>query len=411
MFKIVRFPSAIENFFRSLKTEFLFEQFQYFKMLVLLIAASWEDQNISSLYKYLDKSRFPHRTRFNNFMNKARWAPEKLLANKAYELLKSLKLMKGETIYLILDDSKKNKRGKEMDAAGWVHDPLSGKSIWGHQYIKAAIYVRGITIPFAIRLYVKDKDSSQLGLPFYKVTELAAVIIKSFVAPNGIKVIVLFDTYYLCPVVTKACREKCFHFISVLKSNRNLKNRGKKLKSGSYGAYSFKNKEKSKMKISKESGIASYTYIDAGWIEVSKLGLSHLIYSRKNSERKILGLVTDDPKLKATDIIKSYDIRWNIEVFFKDAKQLLGLGRYQNRSYKAAVTHLHLVCFAYALLTHIAINGICEKDNKRSKAHVSMKNLQNVLRRIIWNDTAQYLKDLPNGNSVFKELSRLLVAA
>lgn len=380
-------------------------------MLVLLIAASWEDQNISSLYRYLDKSRFPHRTRYNNFMNKARWEPEKLLANKAFELLKSLKLKKRETIYLIIDDSKKNKRGKEMDAVGWVHDPLNGKSMWGHQYIKAAIYARGITIPFAIRLYVKDKDSLKVGIPFRKVTELAADIIKSFTAPQGIKVIVLFDTYYLCPVVTKACKEKGFHFISVLKSNRNLKNKGKKLKSGSYGAYSFKNKEKSKMKISKESGIANYHYVDAGWIEVSKLGVSHLIFSRKNSERKILALVTDDPKLKATDIIRSYDIRWNIEVFFKDSKQLLGLGRYQNRSYKAAVTHLHLVCFAYALLTHIAINGTCEKTNKKNKAHTSMKNLQNILRRIIWNDTAQYLKELPNGNSVFKELSRLLVAA
>ena len=380
-------------------------------MLVLLIASSCEDRNISSLYRYLDESRFPHRTRYNNFMNKARWEPEKLLANKAYKLLETLKLKKGETIYLILDDSKKNKRGKEMDAVGWVHDPLSGKSIWGHQYIKAAIYARGITIPFAIRLYVKDKDSMKLEIPFHKVTELAADIVKSFIAPQGIKVIVLFDTYYLCPVVIKTCKEKGFHFISVLKSNRNLKNRGKKLKSGSYGANCFKNKEKSKMKISKVNGIANYHYVDAGWIEVSKLGLSHLIFSRKNSERKILGLVTDDPKLKATDIIRSYDIRWNIEVFFKDAKQLLGLGRYQNRSYKAAVTHLHLVCFAYALLTHIAINGTCEKVNKKNKAHTSVKDLQNILRRIIWNDTAQYLKGLSNGNSVFKELSRLLVAA
>ena len=135
-----------------------------------------------------------------------------------------------------------------------------------------------------------------------------------------------------------------------------------------------------------------------------------MVYSRKNSEQKILALVTDHPNFKAADIIKSYSVRWNIEVFFKDAKQLLGLGRYQNRSYKAAVTHLHLVCFAYALLTHIAINGTCAKDKMR-KAHMSIKNLQNVLRRIIWDDTAQHLKELSNGNSVFKELSRLLVAA
>ena len=409
MFRIVRFPSAINNFFCSLKTEFRFGHFEYFRMLVLLIAVSWEDRNISSLHRLLDKDRFPHRTRYNNFMNIARWEPEELLANKAYELLESLKLRKGETIYLILDDSRKDKRGKQMEAAGWVHDPISKKSVWGHQYIKAAILARGITIPFAIRLYVKDKDSLKLGMPFRKVTELAAEIIRSFVAPKGIKVLVLFDTYYLCPVVTKACKEKKFHFISVLKSNRNLKKKGRNLKSGSYGAYCYRNKEKSEMKIKKEHGIAKYKFVDAGWIEVSKLGLSHIVFSRKNSERNILALVTDHPKLKAADIIRSYDIRWNIEVFFKDSKQLLGLGRYQNRSYKAAVTHLHLVCFAYALLTHIAINSTCEKENKRKKARISMRNLQNILRTIIWNDTAQYLKELPNQNSVFKELSRLLV--
>jgi hypothetical protein len=411
MFKIVRFPSAVKNFFSSLKTEFLFEQFEYFRMLVLLIAASWEDQNISSLYRNLDESKFTHRTRFNNFMNIARWNPERSLAKKAYELLASLKLKKGETIYLIVDDSKKNKRGKVMDATGWVHDPLSGKSIWGHQYVKATIYARGITIPFAARLYVKKKDCPKLEVQFHKVTELAANIIKSFMVPKGLKTIVLFDTYYLCPTVTQVCKEKNFHFVSVLKSNRNLKYRGKKLKSGSYGAYCFKTKEKLKMKISKEKGAVTYNFVDTGWINISKLGLAHLIFSRKNSERKILALVTDHPNLKAVDIIKSYDIRWNIEVFFKDAKQLLGLGRYQNRSYKAAVTHLHLVCFAYALLTHIAINSKCEKVNKKIKAHTSVKDLQNILRCIIWNDTAQYLKELPNSNSVFKELYRLLVAA
>jgi SRSO17 transposase len=344
-------------------------------------------------------------------MNVARWQPEKALAQKAYGLLTSLKLKKGETIYLILDDSKKGKRGKKMDALGWVHDPLSGKSIWGHQYLKATICAHGMTIPFGIRLYVKDKDCKQLEMPFRKITELAAELIKSFEALKGIQVIVLFDSYYLCPVVTQACREKGFHFISTLKSNRNLKKQGKKLKSGPYGSYCFKTRKKSKMNLKKENGTVTFHYVDVGHIEVSKLGNAHVIFSRKNSERKILGIVTDHPHMKAVDMIKSYAVRWHIEVFFKDTKQLLGLGQYQNRSYKAAVTHLHLVCFAYALLTHIAISGTCEKENKRKKARVSVKNLQNTVRHIIWEDTARYLKELPNENSVFKELNRLLVAA
>lgn len=69
--------------------------------------------------------------------------------------------------------------------------------------------------------------------------------------------------------------------------------------------------------------------------------------------------------MKATDIIRSYNTCWNIEVFFKDAKQLLGLGHYQNRPYKAIVTHLYPVCFTYVLLIRIAINVTCEKVNNK----------------------------------------------
>lgn len=49
MFKLVRFPSKLENFFSSLKSEFLFGHFEYFRMLALLIAIKREDTNISSL--------------------------------------------------------------------------------------------------------------------------------------------------------------------------------------------------------------------------------------------------------------------------------------------------------------------------------------------------------------------------
>jgi hypothetical protein len=47
-----------------------------------------------------------------------------------------------------------------------------------------------------------------------------------------------------------------------------------------------------------------------------------------------------------------------IEQFFKHSKQLLGLGQYQDRPYRAAVTHLYLLCFANALLTHLSLARI-----------------------------------------------------
>lgn len=70
-----------------------------------------------------------------------------------------------------------------------------------------------------------------------------------------------------------------------------------------------------------------YAYVDAGWMNVSHLGRLHLVFSRKSGGKRILGLVSDDSRLSARGMVTTYDGRWSIEVFFKDSKQLLGLGQ------------------------------------------------------------------------------------
>lgn len=411
MFKIVRFPSKLEPFFRSLTTFFHWEHFDYFRILVLLISISTGRRNISALYRNLDAKVQSHRTRFNNFLNLGRWDMAGALKQSADELLAALRPCKGEVIELVIDDSKKRKRGKRMDAVGWIFDPTTGRNIRGHQYVKATIRFRGYTIPFAIRLFVKKSDCKDVGVPFRKTTELAADLIRELQPPAGVSVRVLFDSYYLCKTVVNACRDKGFRFVSTLKANRNLFKDGRKLKAGDYGRNLFRKKSKRKHKISKFDGEVTYKYVAPGWMDVGDLGSLCVVYSRKGSEPGILGLVTDEKGMTPADIIDAYDDRWSIEVFFKDAKQLLGLGQYQNRSYTAAVTHLHLVCFAYALLTHLAVARDGEKGKRRKAKRASTGELQNELRRIAWEDLADYLKELPDGNSVVKELDRLFVAA
>ena len=45
-------------------------------------------------------------------------------------------------------------------------------------------------------------------------------MIKAFVPPAGVKVRVLFDAFYLCPAVAKACETRGFTFFSVARRNR-----------------------------------------------------------------------------------------------------------------------------------------------------------------------------------------------
>ena len=410
MFKIVRFPKNLESFFDSLQDPFHWDHFEYFRTLVLLIVIAWGRRNIASLYRHLDNRHQPHRSRFNNFLSVGRCDYAMLLQLKAHDLISLLNPQEGDVIELILDDSKKQKRGKVMEAVGWIRDPLTGKSVRGHQFVTAVLRIGGHVIPWGIRLYIKKEDCRSLGHDFKKTTQLAAELIEAFEPPQGVKVMVLFDSYYLCPTVLKACRKQCFRFISALKSNRNLFRNGRKLKTGIYGKNLFHRYAKKTFSVRKPNGPVRYSYVDAGWMDVSKIGRLHVIFSRKNQDKKVLGIVTDDPKLSACQMIRRYDDRWRIEVFFKDAKQLLGLGQYQNVSLEAAVTHLHLVCFAYALLTHIAIQSKCAKGKRKIVAPMSTADLQNEVRRIVWDDLTEYLKQFSSGTQIVKELGRLLVA-
>jgi hypothetical protein len=313
---------------------------------------------------------------------------------------------------LVLDDSKKAQRGKAMDAVAKMKDPTTEAYIRGHQYVCAILVYRDHVIPLGIRLYVKKTQCTTVGVPFQKTTHLAAHLIREFHAPAGVRVVVLFDAYYLCPTVVKACREKRFHFASTRKSNRSLFKQGWKLKAGRYGRNLCRRRHTATLDLAKPYGQVRYRFVDAGWLEVSKLGPLHVVFSRKGTAKKILGLVTDAPALSAADAIRTYDTRGTIEPWLKDVKQWLGLGHDQHRASWAAVTHLPLGCFAYALLTHRRLErpGAQGQRTRQKAAELSTATAQDQLRCLLWEDLVTYLKEERHDQSVVEELERLRVA-
>lgn len=203
MFKIVRFPEKVKPFFESLDDLFHWDHAEYFRTLVLLIVFAWGRRNIASLCRHLDEQNWHHRSRFNNFLKLLRWPAQQALQMKASELIKYLRPKPGDTLLLILDDSKKQKRGKHMQAVGWIKDPLSGRTIKGHQFLAATIFFQGHTIPFGIRLYLKKEHCKSLQQPFKKITQMAAELIAECEPPEAVHVRVPFDSYYLCPLSSR----------------------------------------------------------------------------------------------------------------------------------------------------------------------------------------------------------------
>ena len=77
---------------------------------------------------------------------------------------------------------------------------------------------RSVVIPYAVRLWASrsfckatQKPSHPCGaMSFRTLTELAVECIEQVALPEAARPILLFDFYYLCPVVTRACKTDVF---------------------------------------------------------------------------------------------------------------------------------------------------------------------------------------------------------
>jgi hypothetical protein len=76
-----------------------------------------------------------------------------------------------------------------------------------------------------------------------------------------------------------------------------------------------------------------------------------MFFSRKGSNGKWRVFITTDTALSFIKMIEIYQIRWTVEVFFKEGKQLLGLGKCQSKDFDAQIADTTITMIQHILLT------------------------------------------------------------
>ena len=61
-------------------------------------------------------------------------------------------------------------------------------------------------------------------------------------------------------------------------------------------------------------------------------------------------IISTDLKLNFNDTVEIYQIRWSIEVFFKESKQMLGLGKSQSNDFDAQIADTTICMVQYIFL-------------------------------------------------------------
>lgn len=211
---IRRCPAFLQGFFRPFQRLLSKAQRAHLMRLVLAVAINLQHTKLLHLAQAAPGR---HRTRCGAFLAESNWEAPALLEQTVHGLLQSMKPRKGEVLYLILDDIRIGKRGKAMDWVSKIWDHKTHRFIRGHMILTAALCFRGLVLPWRIDLW---KSKGHSGGRYRKLTDMAAGMIRELLAPEGLKVRVLFDAFYLCPTVTRACTDKDFTFFSVAQKNR-----------------------------------------------------------------------------------------------------------------------------------------------------------------------------------------------
>jgi hypothetical protein len=278
--------------------------------------------------------------------------------------------------------------------------------------LKVCLWYRGVTIPWGTWLYLKQDDARKLEMPFCKLTELAALAILNAPLPGWLKVTVLFDCYYLCPVVVNACAARGWHYIGAGKGNRNFTVGGKTRKLEQYGRNVLERSGQwRRVEGLRKSG--SYCLAEREG-DLSHIGVVKVVFSRRRNERNLVALVTDDLGATMSSVVADYLKRWAIELLIKDEKQQLGLGDYRVLRYRAVVRHLHLVDIAYACLTHLALRGQREQGQRKNDKVLQLPPISQLkarMRQTVWQEAIQDVIKHSHEKPVLRRLEKLLAAA
>jgi hypothetical protein len=219
---------------------------------------------------------------------------------------------------------------------------------------------------------------------------MAAAMVKAFDPPAGVRVRVPFDAFSLCPAAAKACAAKGFTFFSVAGRNRSsTTGEGKRerererrrgiarlmpglIRHGGRG-----------VRMGRPRGQAAELRIARRDGHLSRIGRVRLVASKRprGPWKKCVAVVTDEAGLRPRQVVAIYEMRWLIEVLFKEPRRDLGLGDYQTIAEEGALRHLHACCPAHQMLTHQSLARLGAKARKPSK-QVTLPPMSGRLRTL-----------------------------
>lgn len=350
----------------------------YNKILLLLlfpffdIKTSWHYTN-SVLYRFFSCKKDV----FYRLMNDTRIDWRNLAYSFTLRLIrktqKNSELNNDNPRCLIIDDTDLHKTGRKIELIGKIYSHVKQTVILGFKGLFMGYYdgksFFGVDIslhgekgknqhkPYGLtkaqlkKRYHKKRDKSSKGSQrvneyFQSKIESMIRMIRYAITKGLCFDYVLTDSWFTCFELVKfiVTRRIGCHFLGMIKMGKTRYDTYDKCLTAKEIIDSLRRKKKCK-----HSRVLGCYYAES---IVHYKGIKvKLFFCKASKKANWNGMMTTNSQLTFEQAYKIYSIRWSIEVFFKESKQHLGLGKCQSQDFDAQIAAITLCMMQYNLLS------------------------------------------------------------
>ena len=340
-----------------------------------------------------------HRSQVCRFLCRKYWESKAVLST-LYEQLLVLSALQGTWLF-ILDQTLCSQQGDHTEntysSGNRQRRPRKGRRYNKYKHTRKRCHCfvmgllitpAGIRIPFSKSYYTEDY-CQKTGRPYRRQTELAADLIRELPLPKGIALFVVGDTAFDAITIREACDARSYRWIVPLNPERVLAGKKPRPKVRSlvqdFSADQFKpvrlhpgrgefvaQRRVSPHRMGPKTKPRTF-YVHQERRDVHSVGEVRLVFSTRTCPQrgkpvevqKIL--MTNDQTLAVAKIVELYDLRWQIELFFKELKSTLGLHHYRFRKFAPVERWVEMVLVTFLYLEWHRATQLRRRDSSKKQ--------------------------------------------
>jgi hypothetical protein len=324
-----------------------------------------------------------HPAAIGRFLGRQRWAKGDWLHSLRAWLLAQVPVTLG-TFFFLVDQTLFSKQGHNTPNTfstgnrtrrpkkGRRHDKKKRAAKRCHACVYGLLLCpNGARAPYR-KSYYTEEHCQRNGLVHRTQAELAAALIDELELPAGAKVVVLGDTAFEAKCVQRVCAARQFSWITPANPERVLAGAKPRPKvhslleqadslpfhavkvhpdSDPYAAQ----RRWSKSALGRINQGRTY-WVCQRKLTVHSVGEVLVVLSTTKKPKKgepvhePKALLASDVTLKAREVVRQYTLRWQIELFFKEGKSVLGMGQYRFAAFERVERWLDCALATYLYL-------------------------------------------------------------